>query len=115
MGLQLAAKSYFQMIFCVTFLTVTFTSFTLSYLHDHPISERGREGRLTRLLAQVRDMDIVGTNIGIGLDEATSIHIRNVNTDNEIGEVWMDVIGFETNIGDIHYCNDLLENIAHFW
>ena len=54
---------------------------------DFVFSARGREGRLTRLVADSRPMGIRGTNFGIGLDEDTSIVITDANTENERGEV----------------------------
>ena len=49
-------------------------------------SDRGREGRLARLVADTMNMQI-GAPYGIGVDESTSLVITNVDTASASGEV----------------------------
>lgn len=49
-------------------------------------SERGRHGRLIRLLADTKNIEN-GTPYGIGIDEETALLITDVGTERETGQV----------------------------
>ncbi|XP_046574841.1 cyanophycinase-like [Haliotis rubra] len=57
------------------------------YLLDTHFSNRGREGRMVRLLSDTRHMSN-GVNYGLGVSENTALVVTHVGTDNELGEVF---------------------------
>ncbi|XP_077977953.1 cyanophycinase-like [Glandiceps talaboti] len=82
---------------------------------DSHFSERGREGRLIRLLADTKDQSR-GTMLGIGMDENTALVIYGVGTNSQrgvaigehgvfIAELYNAVIGTNPNDFNIRYVN----------
>ncbi|XP_067656959.1 cyanophycinase-like [Haliotis asinina] len=57
------------------------------YLLDTHFSNRGREGRMMRLLSDTRHMSN-GVDYGLGVSENTALVVTHVGTDNELGEVF---------------------------
>ncbi|XP_071090235.1 cyanophycinase-like [Haliotis cracherodii] len=57
------------------------------YLLDTHFSNRGREGRMIRLLSDTRHMSN-GVNYGLGVSENTALVVTHVGTNNELGEVF---------------------------
>ena len=50
------------------------------YVIDTHFSERGREGRLIRLIQDTRNRDNIGTTKGFGVDEDTALVVTNLYT-----------------------------------
>ena len=56
------------------------------FIYTLIFSERGREGRLIRLVSDTMEQDL-GTTMGVGVDENTALAVYNVAGEAQYGEV----------------------------
>ena len=73
----------YQKTVCLHTYYLLFFNYFISILG---FSERGREGRLIRLVSDTMEQDL-GTTMGVGVDENTALVVYNVAGATQYGEV----------------------------